>query len=297
MKHISVCICTYKRADFLTRLLRDLAKQRVNDRFTFSIIVADNDSSESARAQVAEFRRSSDIEIWYCVEPRQNIALTRNKAIENSRGEFIAFIDDDEFPAEDWLITLFEVCEQHNVAGVLGPVKRHFDEAPPTWIVAGDFYERPTYPTGTRVEWPAGRTGNLLFRREILNNCEEPFRPEFRAGEDKDFFRRMIERGYTFIWCDEAVAFEVVPPSRWKRGYMLRKALLRGQITVVHPTFGAKDVCKSLIAVPVYLVVLPFTLLLGHHRFMKLLVSLFDHLGSLLAVLGFNPIKQQYVTD
>ena len=29
----------------------------------------------------------------YCVEPRQNIALTRNKAIEHAKGDFIAFID------------------------------------------------------------------------------------------------------------------------------------------------------------------------------------------------------------
>jgi hypothetical protein len=30
---------------------------------------------------------------------------------------------------------------------------------------------------------------------------------------------------------------------------------------------------------------------------MTVLVSLCDHLGKLLAVLGFNPVKEQYVTE
>ena len=35
---------------------------------------------------------------------KQNIALARNKAIENAKGDFIAFIDDDEFPLDQWLL-------------------------------------------------------------------------------------------------------------------------------------------------------------------------------------------------
>ena len=56
----------------------------------------------------------------------------------------------------------------------------------------------------------------------------QPFNPEFRQGEDQDFFRRMIDHGHVFIWCNEAVAYEVVPPIRWKRTFMLKRALLRG---------------------------------------------------------------------
>src|SRR5271157_3311532 len=106
----------------------------------------------------------------------------------------------------------------------------------------------------------------------------------------------MIERGHIFIWCDEAVAYEVVPPIRWTRTFMLRRALLRGAITLQHPTFGVRDIAKSVIAVPTYTVALPFALMLGHHRFMDLLVRLFDHLGKLLALLGICPIKSPYVT-
>jgi succinoglycan biosynthesis protein ExoM len=235
--------------------------------------------------------------VCYCVEPRQNIALARNKAIEKATGEFVAFIDDDELPTSSWLLTLFKTCQAHGVDGVLGPVKPQFDQHPPAWAVRGKFYERPTYPTGFVIDWPKGRTGNVLLRRSIFDECPNPFRPEFRTGEDQDFFRRMIAKGHVFIWCNEALAYEVVPPIRWKRSFMLRRALLRGANSLVHPTFGAAHIAKSIVAVPAYATALPFALVLGHHWFMTLLVKLFDHLGRLLALLRIHPIKDPYVTE
>src|SRR5438045_3146242 len=133
MKHIAVCICTYKRPEYLKRLLKELIGLETGDLFTYSIVVADNDQSESARAVVSDFAASSSIQLKYCMEPRQNIALARNKVIENASGDFIACIDDDEFPKQDWLLTSFKTCTQFDVAGVLGPVKRHFDDKPPEW--------------------------------------------------------------------------------------------------------------------------------------------------------------------
>ena len=297
MKHICVCICTYKRPDFLKRLLTELDGQDTGGLFTYSIVVADNDESQSARPVVNAFDAASAIRAKYSVEPRQNIALTRNKAVENAHGDFIAFIDDDEFPIKGWLLTLFNACNEYGVDGVLGPVNRHFDEPPPKWILKGDFYSRATYPTGFVIDWRKGRTGNVLIKRSIFPTNEPPFNSEFRNGEDQDFFRRMIERGHTFIWCKEAVAYEVVPPIRWKRSFMLRRALLRGAMEPKTATFGFRDVLKSAIAVPVYTVALPFALIAGHHRFMRLLVSLCDHLGKLLAFVGINPVKESYVTQ
>jgi glycosyltransferase involved in cell wall biosynthesis len=154
-KHISVCVCTYKRPEFLKRLLNALGEQETGGLFTYSIVVADNDRLQSGEAVVEDFRKSHSVAIRYCVEGRQNIALARNQAIENADGDFVAFIDDDEFPAGNWLLNLFRACEQYQVDGVLGPVRRHFDETPPKWIVKGEFYERPIHPTGLPVLWSA----------------------------------------------------------------------------------------------------------------------------------------------
>src|SRR5690349_10462023 len=108
--HISVCVCTYKRPYYLAFLLTRLAAQDTGGVFTYSIVVIDNDHTRSAEPVVAAFAHESRIDITYLVEPRQNIALARNMAVHNARGEFLAFIDDDEFPSQEWLRTLFTEC-------------------------------------------------------------------------------------------------------------------------------------------------------------------------------------------
>jgi succinoglycan biosynthesis protein ExoM len=273
-----------------------LKRQETAGQFDYSIVVVDNDSAQSAQPVISEFAASSTIPIRYCVEPRQNIALARNKAVENVTGDFAAFIDDDEFPENNWLLTLLSTCENYHVDGVLGPVKRYFDEQPPEWLAKGRFYTRPIKPTGDVVRWYEARTGNVLVRKKALEGTEPPFRPQFRAGEDQDFFRRKIEQGYAFVWSADAVVYETVPPARWKRSYMLRKALLRGASASLQPSCDAAGITKSLIAVPLYMIALPFALIAGQHHFMSLLVSMFDHLGKLLALVGINPVKEQYVT-
>ncbi len=67
-------------------------------------MVADNDVLQSAKPVVEESAAASGIPIRYWVEPRQNIALARNKGIQNATGNFVAFIDEDEFPASRWLL-------------------------------------------------------------------------------------------------------------------------------------------------------------------------------------------------
>ncbi len=292
--HICVCICTYKRLSMLKRLLTDLSRQETRGLFTYSAVVADNDETKSSEALVADFRSTSALQVKYCVEPRRGISVTRNRAVENAEGEFLAFIDDDEFPAPDWLLKLFKICNEYKVDGVLGPVKRHFDEVPPAWLQKSRFYERTVNPTGMRVDWQEARTGNVLLRKTIVTSST-PFRPELKSGEDQDFFRRKISEGYQFIWCANAEAFETVPPVRWKRAYMLRKALMRGESAVQMGHYGLTNIAKSIVAVPLYLLALPFAQLLGHHRFMTLLVKLFDHLGKLLALVGIHPIRGEYV--
>src|SRR5438876_2325323 len=151
-KHICVCICTYKRLAFLRCLLTELGRQDTGDLFSYSIVVADNDRRQSAKLVVAEFASTSNIAVIYCVEPRQNIALTRNKAIEHATGDLVAFIDDDECPTERWLLTLFKACAEYQADGVLGPVKPRFEENAPNWVIEGGFYDRASYPTGFVID-------------------------------------------------------------------------------------------------------------------------------------------------
>jgi len=298
MQHICVCICTYKRPELLERLLADLETQETAGLFSFSIVVVDNDAGESAREVVSAFARRTNRTVVYDIEPQQNISLARNRAVRNSVGDYIAFFDDDQFPQRDWLLSLYEAQKAYRADGILGPVKPHYDQTPPHWLVKGKFYERSTHESGRIIGWRSGRTGNVLLRKEVLAGDPQPFDPRFGSGaEDQDFFRRMIDKGYRFVWCNEAVGYEHVPPVRWRRGFLLRRALLRGKMSLLHPGMGAKSVLTSVIAIPIYLALLPFMAIGGQHLFMKYLVKICDHLGRIMSAAGIDVISEKYVVE
>jgi len=294
LPHISVCTLTFQRPEYLCRTLKALKAQETDNLFTYSVVVVDNDALASARRTVSEFTSLGGHPVVYVVEPQKNIACARNAAVLHASGDYIAFVDDDEYPAQDWLLKLFQTCNAANVDGVLGPVRSYFDSPPPAWVTKGAFFERPSHPTGMVLNWSQTRTGNVLFLRRILPENEPPFRVELgTAGSDMDFFRRVMERGRVFIWCEEAVVFEVVPPSRSRLSYLLKRALMRGSKFHGHPVDRMKNAVKSLIAVPAYIIALPFLALLGAHVFIKYLIKLCDHFARLLGFVGIELVGQR----
>ena len=293
-KHVTVCVCTFQRPALLKRLLNELLRQEIGGLFTYSVVVADNDEKLSARQMVLEFNARAPIHAVYCSEPAQNIARARNKALEHATGDYVAFIDDDEFPATNWLANLLKTFQVYQADGVLGPVMPHFEKPPPKWATKGGFFERPTHETGYPVTPKEARTGNVLLHRRMLEGVKEVFDPQFgTGGEDVDFFTRMMAEGRVFVWCNEAPVFETVPPSRCTRGYLLRRALLRGRNSLKNPAGRAGNILKSLFAVPLYALALPALFLAGQHVFLKYLIKLMDHAGRLLALVGLNPVRER----
>jgi hypothetical protein len=136
------------------------------------------------------------------------------------------------------------------------------------------------------------RTGNVLVKRKVLFEVDPVFRAEFGGGaSDQDTFRRLMERGHRFIWCNEGIVYEVLPPGRCKRVFLMRRAILRGSLVLKFPGSKLRKVANSLVAVPLYALALPVLQLRGHHLFMKYLVKLCDHCGLLLAAAGIYPIR------
>lgn len=294
--HISVCICTYKRPKMLLILLEKLQNQQTDQLFTYSIVIVDNDNAQSAKITVDSFKEKSVINIEYYCEPEQNIALARNKAVQNAKGNFVALVDDDEFPDNNWLLNLYKARKRYHADGVLGPVKPCFEGNPPKWVIKGKFYEKGRHETGHVLKWQDTRTSNVLINSAIFDNQENMFKQEFgRGGEDIDFFNRAIDKNYVFVWCNEAPVYEIIPPERCKRVFMLKRALLRGKLTLSYSSFDLTYIIKSTIAIPTYTLLLPFAFILGHHHFMIILIKLFEHIGRFLALCGFDIIKQYYV--
>lgn len=300
-KHlICVCICTYKRPKQLDRLLWEVRGQETGGLFEISVIVVDNDRSESARLVVEGHSRRSGMSISYHLEPRQNIALARNRAVERAAGDLIAFIDDDELPEPRWLLDLYKAIQSYGASGVLGPVLPRFDSTPPKWVLRGRFFERPAHVSGHVLEWKETRTGNVLLKSDCLKTETVWFRPEFGSGgEDRDFFRRMIKKGCVFVWSNDAPVYESVPPERWRIEVMIKRALLRGKMSLSTSEGRYHSLLVSLAAIPVYATSLPmlfvFGPILGYAVFMRTLIKSCDHLGKILTLLSINPIKEKYI--
>jgi succinoglycan biosynthesis protein ExoM len=296
--HIAVCICTYKRPLPLLRLLEELSRQETQGLFTYSVSIVDNDQAGSASSIVAAFAATSKMQIRYMQEPARGIARARNKVVTESEGDYLALIDDDELPARDWLLSALLDCYRFNADGILGPVHSVYDGQPPAWLEKCELFRRAIHPGGEPVKWRDSRTGNVLIKHGVVLGEEAPFRVEIRAGEDQDFFDRKINAGYSFVWSDRAIVSEVIPPARQKRSYIVRKAMLQGACeSSLAGAVNMRSLLTSAIAVPIYLLIMPFSLLFGGHRFTTILVKLFYHLGKLLMAAGINPIREEYVSD
>ena len=293
---ISICICTFKRPAMLAHAINNIISQLTNNLFAYEIVVVDNDFNRSAEETVQGIQLNAPIHINYDCEPQQNISLTRNRSIRNAKGDLIAFIDDDEFPEPNWLLELFTTYVRFNVDGVLGPVLPLLEGCPPKWLSKSDLCVRSSFPTGTPLtSLRYMRTGNLLFRKSILIDDEPAFDPQLgrSGGEDYDFFKRMLDRGHSFIWCDEARVFEHVPIERQTKNYYIKRAFLRGVTEAEQQALISFGTLKSLVAVLLYSLGLPVLWLVGQHLFIKYLIKDCDHIAKLLAHCGIKVLRER----
>jgi glycosyltransferase involved in cell wall biosynthesis len=299
LDQISVCICTYKRPQMLAHLLNELERQVTENLFTYSAVVVDNDADKSAKETVEFWQSKSSFPIDYFNEPEQNIALARNKAVENAEGNYVAFIDDDEYPVADWLLHLYKTVLSFKVDGVLGPVKPHYPDNVPKWLIKSKLCERPTYKTGTILHWGDTRTGNVLLKKEIFYNPKNRFDAEHgrTGGEDVEFFKKMSEQGKVFTWCDEAPAYEVVPPERWEKEFYTQKLLriggLVGEKIRKRDTFLKRiySLIKSSGWIAVLSAFLPFAYLLGQHIYIRFITKIMYNYGLIAGYMGRTIIR------
>jgi succinoglycan biosynthesis protein ExoM len=294
---ISVCIATYRRLDRLEALLADLARQQL---LPNEVIVVDNDPGGSAR-QVIErcLAVRPPFTIHYDIQPEKNISLTRNRTVEMSSQEWLAFVDDDERAPDFWLAKLAAAASSHAADGVLGPVDPVVPEDAPRWIRRGRFYEFPRMKTGTVVPPNRLRFGNLLLRASAVKSLDVMFDPAYglTGGEDGDLLSRMTLAGARIVWCDEAIVHEPVEKSRLNLKWLLRRSLRGGQDFARHSLSGrygprtagpvrlfGRALVQLVAAATIAVLVLP----LGRHHAAHWLTKASANVGKLSIFLGWH---------
>jgi hypothetical protein len=113
------------------------------------------------------------------------------------------------------------------------------------------------------------------------------------GGGDVAFFKKSMERGHSFIWCNEAVVYETVLPDRQNKSYYLKRAFTRGMTEARDAPFLSLGTIRSFIAIPLYGLLLPFAWLAGSHVFMRYLVKECDHLSKILAYFGIKIVMER----
>lgn len=230
---LRIAVLTYRRPQDLADVLPQLTRQAqlvTDDQLRADVLVVDNDPDASARPLVEEFRSSEPgVEVSYAHETIPGISAARNRALSSAEDvDLLVFIDDDERPSEDWLPALVRTWRLHRSAAVVGPVISSFSEPPEPWIAEGRFFDRRRLATGTGLTVAA--TNNLLLDLHVVRRLGLRFDLAFgiSGGGDTLFTRTLHRRGEQLVWCDEAIVFDVVPPSRLTRGWVLRRALRSG---------------------------------------------------------------------
>jgi len=123
----------------------------------------------------------------------------RNRGIEKTKGDIIAFADDDCIYPPDWLERLISAMDKYDAAGVGGT---YIDTDP----LLQDIRVRKGVPTveGVDNQYHVGVGGNVMYRKfylEKLNRLDGYcFDEEIVTGEDADLAARVLDNGGKLVF-------------------------------------------------------------------------------------------------
>jgi succinoglycan biosynthesis protein ExoM len=216
---VDLCIPTYNRLYELRRLLDSVAGSGSADLLD-SLIVIDNAARDDVKLLVEEWAAiHQNIRTKYVREHRRGIVYARNKALQVSRAELIAFIDDDELVTPGWLQNMVTSLDKTEAAVVFGRVDLQFPENAPNWLESLHGQRRPAHQERINI----GSTANVLLRRADTSTLQFDLRFNRSGGEDTDFFERLERSGHRMVYCDDGVVLEPIDPNRISiRWYLMR---------------------------------------------------------------------------
>lgn len=221
---VSVCIPTFRRPAGFMRAARSVFAQ--DDLRGVELIAIDNSPEGGAIECFGALEKTATIPFRWAHEPRPGVANARNAALALARGEYIAWLDDDEEAPAHWLSTLSRVRRETGADAVFGPVRAQ----------AGGphraFFEQIYSRTGPARSGPCANPhgiGNSLQPRRKLGQAPFDPRANETGGEDDALFSAWANAGARFAWAAEAFVVEHVEPERTQLAHGLRRAFAYGQ--------------------------------------------------------------------
>lgn len=293
--HLEICVCTYRRPQ-VVQTLRSLQNLVLPDGYNVTVLVIDNDAAPSAQEAVQKIAEMAAIPVRYAHVPQGNISIARNGALAHSHADFLAFIDDDEVAAEDWLFHLTQKMEEDTADVVLGPVEAVYAPNAPAWMRAQQVHS--TAPVWTHGEITTGYTCNVLIKCKTARIRGLSFDLSLgkSGGEDTKFFHDIFERGGKITFAPKALVYEDVPDDRARLGWLVRRRFRMGQ------THGKILAAKSALlarvaqfglalAKVVFCAGVLFATSLIPPKRNAALLRLVLHIGTMAGLVGLKPVQ------
>ncbi len=147
--------------------------------FAWELIVVDNGSTDGTATVLRNFDSENRFGLKIIHEARPGLANARNAGWRAARGEFVAFTDDDCYPARDWLHAICVCFDKTDIAFLGGRVLLHDPRDYPITIQKLD--HRVEIAPKSFVKPGLIHGANFAFRRSVLEEIGG-FDPLFGAG-------------------------------------------------------------------------------------------------------------------
>ncbi len=178
---ISVLMLTYNRETLVPRAIESILGQTLGD---FEFIIVDNGSTDRSGA-VADAYAARDSRVRVLHRARGSISAGRNTALDAAQGEYVAFIDDDDWAEPDFLEFLLGLIAENDAdVAICGAAGRAFDEK--LVMTAEQAVTELLWRKRYNAAFPT-----KLFRRELADGLRFP---EGSAYDDIALMYRLLAR-------------------------------------------------------------------------------------------------------
>jgi glycosyltransferase involved in cell wall biosynthesis len=239
---ISLVVTTYNRAALLAAALKSVAASRFENPAGVEVIVVDNNSTDGTRQTVAEIQAGDfPFVLRYVLESQQGLSYARNRGIDESKGQYVAFMDDDQLLDQDYLAKLEPAFRSTGAICVGGPLFYYNKESLPKWLPAliDDAGERNHGDEIAILSLHGGRLigGNMVFvRRELLDIGKYDVTlgrsgASLLAGEEDELQDRLHRAGKRVAYHPGLIQYHYLAPVRLTKRYWRRQRFDYGRTT------------------------------------------------------------------
>ncbi len=115
---LTVAICTWNRCELLQQTLEQMTRLKIPVGVEYEILVVDNNSTDATKQVVTNF--ATRLPVRHIFESTPGLSSARNRAMRETRGDYILWTDDDVLVAETWLEAFMAGVRQFPEAAAFG---------------------------------------------------------------------------------------------------------------------------------------------------------------------------------